>query len=291
MTRLADAPAAADAWLAVPRPEPAARGRLFCLPYAGGGAAAFRDWPPALPGLEIVLVRLPGRESRFAEPPLARIEPLVDELAVAVAPRLDRPFALFGHSMGALVAFELARRLRRDALPQPSRLFVSASRAPQLRAGSVTVSQDEDELVSRLLGLGGTPPEVLANEELLGLLLPALRADFALVDAYAYGGEPPLDCPIHAFSSAEDPHATVGEVDAWRAQTRAEFVHEVLSGNHFFVHAQREQILVAIAAELGEAASSAHARGAVRRAAARAHARSVCCTPQLPSPHHPRRNK
>ncbi|HEY1379547.1 MAG TPA: thioesterase domain-containing protein, partial [Gemmataceae bacterium] len=172
-----------DRWLAYVRPRPLASVRLFCFPYAGGGASVFRGWADGLPSaVEVCPVQMPGRETRFREPAFTRLPLLIEALAESLYPHLDRPFAFFGHSLGALVAFELARRLRRDGSPEPQHLFVSGSGAPQARdhSGAVIHTRPADEFWQEVGRLNGTPAEVLTDGELRDLLLPTLRADFAL---------------------------------------------------------------------------------------------------------------
>jgi len=248
-----------DGWVGYPVPRPAAAVRLFCLPYAGGGASAFQDWPAGLPGVvEVAAVHLPGREGRFAEPPIDRMGVLVEVLADALPPHLDRPFAFFGHSMGARVGFELARELRRRGARGPVRLFVSGCRAPQLPPDPPTFDLPDDQLVARLRELGGTPPEVFAQPELVELLLPTVRADLTAVETVRFSPGPPLDCPIRAFGGSHDPEATPEETAAWEAQTRAGFTLQVLPGDHFFLHDQRDALLTTVAADL-EADTAARA--------------------------------
>jgi medium-chain acyl-[acyl-carrier-protein] hydrolase len=219
--------------------------RLLCLPYAGSGASVFSAWPGRIPDVEVVPVRLPGREGRLDEPAYDRLDALVDDLADALAPVLDGPYAMFGHSMGALVTFELARRLRRESRPMPLCLFASACRAPQRRVPHAP-SGRMVELLRRIKLLGGTPDEVLSNPELLGLVLPTLRADFHLVDTYTYRAEPPLPCPIVALCGKDDPEATPDEAEQWRHQTSAAFDLVQLPGGHFNINEERDLLLAAI---------------------------------------------
>ena len=239
-------------WTRVVRPRPAARLRLICLPWAGGGASGYRDWPSHLPDdVEVVAVQLPGREARFAEPPVSSMEPLVARLAAGVLGQLDRPFALFGHSMGALIAFELARRLRsmgRD----PVRLLVAGSRAPHLpsRRARDRHTLPDQEFVSTVRELGGMPPEVLGSPDLLDLVLPALRADFALVETHTHGAGPVLHCPISAFGGVEDDDVGRDDLAAWSRHTTGPFRSHLLPGGHFFVHSSRESLLRIVATEV-----------------------------------------
>jgi medium-chain acyl-[acyl-carrier-protein] hydrolase len=234
---LSSAAGSFEAWIAFVRPNPAARLRLFCLPHAGGGAVLYRAWPDAMPPeVEVCPVQLPGRGTRLRERPLESMGPLVQELARALRPLLDRPFAVFGHSMGALVGFEWARELRRQGAPLPCHLFMAGRRAPQLADPEPRVHDaPESALVDHVRRLGATPREVLEDPDLMRLLLPALRADLAVCETYAYEDEPPLSCPISALLGREDGHAPPADAEAWRAQTAGPFRMETFPGGHFFV--------------------------------------------------------
>lgn len=236
-------------WFFCPRPNPAAELRLFCFPYAGGGVMAFHGWAPQLPPeVELVAVQYPGRGPLLGVPPYERIGPLTQAVAELLAPRLDVPFAFFGHSMGALIAFEAARALRARRLPQPVHLFVSGSGAPHRRIERRSLHDLPDaELVDELRRLGGTPPEVFDNPELLGLFLPILRADFAVCDNYVYEPGAPLDTPISAFAGDDDCEAGPEACAAWQEHTTAEFALRVLRGDHFFLHTSRGELLAAVA--------------------------------------------
>lgn len=241
----------AGRWIACPEKKPSATTRLFCFPHGGGGASVFRGWSDELPlRTELALVHLPGRESRFREPALDRMEDLVDRIADAIRDHLDLSFALFGHSLGACVAFEVARRLRAYGWRQPGRLYVSASAAPQLPPRGPISHLPDDEFVERLSRFGGMDARVLAVPELLDVAFSALRADFTLLERYEYHHEPPLDCPIVGFAGRDDPVVSVAEVDAWRSQTTDRFELRVAEGGHFFLRGCRPWLLASIGADV-----------------------------------------
>jgi surfactin synthase thioesterase subunit len=212
--------------------------RLFCLPHAGGGSAAFHRWSVEFSGdIDVVPLLPPGRERRIAEVAFSNLFNLVGALADALQPHLTQPYALFGHSMGALTAFELCRELRRRELPAPRRLFVAAFRAPQLPPKSYALHALPDgELVAALQErFQGIPPEIAQNEDLLSLFLPPLRADLTAIETYQYVPEAPLDCLITALGGVNDAQVSVADLAAWRLQTNAEFSQKMLPGGHFFV--------------------------------------------------------
>lgn len=242
-----------EVWIGRPRPNPAARLRLFCFPYAGGGASVFSTWPRQLPEqVELCAIRLPGRETRLSERPFDRLTPLVQALATGIAPWLTKPFAFYGHSLGALVSFELARELRRRGAPQPHRLLVSGRRAPHLPGPAPVYNLPDPEFLSWIRALGGTPEEVLREPELLAMFLPILRADVAVNEAEPFVAEPPLDCPISAFGGLEDERAQRAELEAWRELTRGPFTLEMFPGGHFFLRSARDLFLRSVAAHLDD---------------------------------------
>jgi surfactin synthase thioesterase subunit len=207
--------------------------RLFCFPYAGGGASMFRGWAEHLPpGVAVLPARLPGRETRLGEPPFDLMEQLIEALREAIAPYLDQPFAFLGHSLGAVIAFELARTLP----DPPACLLVSGARAPQLRRDHVPPP----------------PQELLDNKELMQLALPALRADTALYRNYIYTEGPPLACDIRAYGGAADERITRWHLETWAEQTTKSFAVEMFPGSHFFLNTNRAEFLAVLSRDLRE---------------------------------------
>ncbi len=234
-------------WFVCLRPAPQARLRLFCFPYAGGGAPLFRNWPDGLPGVEVWAAQLPGRGSRFREKALTAMPPLVQALAAHFAPDEDaRPYAFFGHSMGGRLAFELTRALRRQGRMLPARLFVSACPAPQLAPERPPIhSLPQAAFLAELARRNGIPQELLAEQELLDLLLPMVRADFMAYETAVYESEPPLPrtCPIHAFGGVDDPLVSREALAAWQEQTAGTFQLSFFAGDHFFLRTAERELL------------------------------------------------
>lgn len=217
---------------------------LFCFPYAGGGTMAYRGWRDALPNTAVVAARLPGRESRLGEPPLETMESLVEAIGQEITPHLQIPFAFFGHSMGAVVAFELARWLRANGRPLPQSLHVSAARAPQFRLDHKPGPEPEEQaFLEELRRLEGMPRDVLDNPELMRVALPALRADAGLYRHYVYLPGDPLPLPIHAYGGTADPNIELHHLDRWREQTTAEFSVHLVEGGHFFIQSSQAEFL------------------------------------------------
>lgn len=239
-------------WLALQKPDLRANQRLFCFPYAGGAAFVYRDWSKHLPpNIEVCPVQLPGRGSRMREPFFRRIEPLVESAAEALLPYLDRPFSFFGHSMGALISFELARLLRRKHKLHVSKLLLSGRGAPHLPDHEpTTYNLPEPEFIAELRRLKGTPQEVLAHPELMDLMSPILRADFEICQTYEYVPEPPLECPITALGGLQDEEVTHRQLDAWREHTTSTFSLRMFPGDHFFLHASAPMLHRMLAQEL-----------------------------------------
>lgn len=231
-------------WFLVPVPRPAARLRLLCWPYAGGRGALFRSWTAALPeDVELWAVQLPGRVPRLREPALVDARALVAQVGAALLPHLDRPFALFGHSMGALLAYETGLWLERVGHP-PVHVLVSAHRAPHLPLGNEPIhGLDDAAFVTRLAELGGTPPEILAHRELMDLMLPSLRADIELVETYRHAGDGPTSARLTVFGGSHDVQVRPAELAAWQDHARSKLEHVTISGDHFFIHSAEQELL------------------------------------------------
>jgi medium-chain acyl-[acyl-carrier-protein] hydrolase len=241
-----------DSWIKCPHPKACAHLRLFCFPYAGGGASIFRAWSNDLPvDVEVCPIQLPGHENRVSTVPFTRLEPLVEALEQVLLPYLDIPFVFFGHSMGALVSFELARQLRRQGRLAPFHLFVSGCRAPQIPAVNASIHQlPKDEFLEKLRHLNGTPMVILQNAELMQLLLPVIRADFSIVETYVYSDESPLNCSISAFGGVQDRVVSYAHLAAWCEQTGGSFTLQLFPGNHFFLQSARSLLLQALSQDL-----------------------------------------
>jgi medium-chain acyl-[acyl-carrier-protein] hydrolase len=240
------------AWLSCPQAQSAARLRLYCFPYAGGGASVYRNWGQGVsPEIEVCAVQPPGREQRLAEKPFTQFSPYVEAIAAAIEPTLTLPYAFFGHSLGALPAFECSRILRAKSVRAPVALFVSGCRAPQVPFRDTHTRDLSDELfLEELRRLNGTPKEALEHPELMALLLPLLRGDFSVYETYQYRPEPPLDCPLHVFGGAGDARVTQFDLAAWAAETTGRSSVRMFPGDHFFLHAAQRAITQAMALEL-----------------------------------------
>jgi medium-chain acyl-[acyl-carrier-protein] hydrolase len=235
----------ARAWLLVQPARVAPRFKLFCFPYAGGGTTLFHGWGAALPAaVEVQALRLPGRGLRLREPAITQMSALVDALVDALEPELGGMYGLFGHSMGGRVAFEVTRELERRRLPQPAQLWISGSRAPQLPPRRAPIHElAEPEFIAELRRYGGAPAEVLANQELMEICIPILRADFALHDTYTHRPGPPLAVPFSVFGGVDDPYVQAGDLEAWSEHTAAGFAVQMFPGGHFFVHGAKALVL------------------------------------------------
>ena len=242
---------AAQRWI-VRRPrERPADWRLICLPHAGSGAAAFAAWfAAAPPDCEVVIARLPGRENRLAEPVPDSIAAVIDGLLPAVEPLLDRPYVVFGYSMGALMAFELTRRLVRDGQRLPVLLAVGGHEAPHLPRWQPPIHQlPRQEFIASLRELGGTPDVVFETPELLDLLIPTLRADLRLVETYGHDAIGPLPVPIATYVGAGDDTLASAGLAAWDELSTAATMHHSFAGGHFFLSTSGRELLSAIVSD------------------------------------------
>ncbi|MGW5352050.1 thioesterase II family protein [Streptomyces sp. NPDC004031] len=236
-------------WIRVYRP-PGGGPRLFCFPHAGGAASYFYPWSRALRDVEVLAVQYPGRQDRAAEPFVHGIPELADRIHEALAGQLDGPYAFFGHSMGAVLAFEVACRIARDGQPGPVHLFASGQRAPSRVKHEVLHRATTEELVAEMRTLGGTDPRVLADPHLLELVLPIIRADYTAVETYRYAGAPPLDCAVTALIGDADPNVSVDEAQSWADHTRGRFALRAFPGGHFYLEDCRAGVFDVLCAAL-----------------------------------------
>jgi medium-chain acyl-[acyl-carrier-protein] hydrolase len=243
---------ASTPWLAGVKPNPRANLRLFCFPYAGGAATIFRTWQSELSQeVEVCPVQLPGRGRRLKEAAYTNVHTLVRDVAQGLLPFLDKPFAFFGHSMGATISFELARYLKREHRLMPRQLFVSGRRAPHLPADHApTYNLPDAEFFVALRDLKGTPQEAIDHPDLMELLLPLLRADFELSETYTYATGPVLDCPISIYGGIDDDEVPREHLEAWGELTTGRISLKMFPGDHFFLNTAQPALLRTLSQEL-----------------------------------------
>lgn len=244
---------ASNGWLVVTGSRPAARCRLICFSPAGTGAASFRGWSElAPPWLEVCTVQLPGRETRLREAPIGGLDQLVPQLAAAIRPALDRPFAVYGHSLGSIVAFETMRLLRREGGPLPCAFFAGASRPPQLPWPDPPVRDLPDRALLEEVNrrYDSVPAVVMAEAELCALLTPALRVDMSLIETYRYQPEMPFEFPIVAFGGNADRKVGSADLAKWQEQTLGAFELRHFVDGHLFLVPRRQELMAAITAVL-----------------------------------------
>ena len=242
-----------NAWFMCSRPNPMARIRLFCFAYAGGGASIFHTWADHLPSdIETTGIQMPGLESRVMEPPVESISMVVEMLLPEIYPKLDKPFVLFGHSLGAFIGFEITRTLKDQYGLQPLHMFAAGIRAPQiLNRNSTIYDLPETDFLEKLQHrYSGIPEEILENPDILHLVLPGLRASLKMYECYKYMEGDPLDCPITVFGGLQDNSVSRKELEAWRHQTNRSFSLQMLPGSHFFINSEQEHFLQTLSSDL-----------------------------------------
>lgn len=243
----------ATPWILKGQLNPEARCRLFCLPHSGSGASQFSSWQKFFPDiLEVCPIQLPGRESRLREAPLTQIQRMAEILASELKQYLDRPYILYGYSLGALIAFELARQLRRQKVALPICLYALARPAPHLAQTKHPLHQlpDDTFLVELCRQFDGMSPAILQDKELMNLLLPILRADVTALETYVYQAEDPLQCSIRAFGGSSDTTTTEEEMRGWKQHTLGSFEMRIFPGDHFFIRTNQQSIIDSIAAQI-----------------------------------------
>lgn len=243
-----------SSWLRMARPSRGGEITLFCFPYSGASAAIYSGWVNNIPNVNVCPVELPGHGLRLNEPLHGNLMQLVELTAEAISPYIDRPFAFFGHSMGSLLSFELARRIRGLRQVEPVHLFVSGHNAPQFEEKMEPISTlPEPEFIGKIRGLNGTDESVFESKELRDVFLPILRADFQMCETYRYRPDEPFNCPITALGGLKDIHVPRSDLEAWQIHTSASFKVRMFPGDHFYLTSSRLALLEIIARELNAA--------------------------------------
>ncbi|MGG4266730.1 thioesterase II family protein [Peribacillus simplex] len=232
-----------SSWFVCRYPRAFPKIKLFCFPYAGGGSSVYREWDLNHEDIELHAALLPGRENRFTEPPISSMEDLIQKLSVAMLEHLDTPFAFFGHSMGALIAYELAGKLKSLYGVSPVHLFVSGKSAPQLKQKQPPINNlPRDIFLERILSFGGTPKEIIYNQEVLELYEQLLRGDFKLCETYIFNNRELLNCPITILGGYQDNTISLGSLEKWNELTTSPSSLKMYAGDHFFIRTQRLKI-------------------------------------------------
>ncbi len=241
-----------EKWISYPKPNHSAKYRLFCFPYAGGGALVYRNWPNFFPeNFEVCFVHLPGREKRLNEKPFRDVFSLVEALIPGLLPYLDKPFIFFGYSMGALIGYETASILQKKFNVRPELLVVSAHNAPGVCVNEEKVhTLDDERFIQKLREMKGTDEALLQNKEIMDLLLPILRADFAISENYSSKENYSLNCPIMAIGGTEDPDVPEKNLSLWQNYTNSLFNLRMLQGGHFFIHRNEKMLTELIVKEV-----------------------------------------
>lgn len=239
-------------WLVVPRPEAAAKIRLICLPFAGGSSTSFRPWLQFLPrSIELVVVELPGRGQRLGEPLIHDLDALVHEISDAMSVILDKPFALFGHSMGTLLAYELLFKLQDEHQRSPRHLFVSGRGAPHRPSREDPIHKlPQNEFIEKLKEYNGTPKEVLEHQELMDLMVPIIRADFQVCETYSRPDYRHFTIPVSVFGGLQDAGASREDLEAWAQLTEGACTVRMFPGGHFYFLNSQMNLLQAIVRDL-----------------------------------------
>jgi surfactin synthase thioesterase subunit len=246
-------------WVRRFHPAPDSKARLVCLPHAGGSASVFFSLSRALtPEVEVLAVQYPGRQERRHEPNIGNIPDLADQVFAALRSLGDRPLALFGHSMGAVVAYEVAVRMQGAGLPSPVHLFASGRRAPSLYRDERIHQQSDARIVSELRTLSGTSAGMLADPEILEMILPAVRSDYRAIETYRHDPGRKLDCPVTVLTGYSDPRVSMDEARAWDEHTTGPTELRVLPGGHFFLIDQSEHVSAILRQKLAGSADVNH---------------------------------
>lgn len=225
--------------------------RLFCIPYAGGGASVFRNWKHFLSKeIEAIAIQLPGRETRFSEPPISDFKQLIVQIIANIQPHLSEPFAIYGHSLGAAIAFELTHELERLGF-NPDYVFLSGRQSPELASLRTPIAHlPDNEFLNQLMNYNGTPQEIFENKELIEMLLPMLRADFFLAESYQNDHNKKIKADLSALGSYNDPWLTPKSLEGWRNKTAGKFASSWFKGDHLYLNQDTESLVRYIQATL-----------------------------------------
>lgn len=243
-----------NSWIVKPKPNPEAQLKFICLPFAGGSSNSFRTWAQHLPKqIELLAIEIPGRGQRLGEELRTRIGELVPDIATALRDELDRPFALFGHSMGTLLGLELVHHMRSHFELEPVHLFFSGRGAPDLPNREKPIHQlPEEEFVNHIRNYNGTPKEVLEHEELMELMIPILRADFEVCETYSYQKRPKFSCPLSVYGGLQDSDAPRQNMQAWAHHSTGPFNLRMFPGDHFFFLQNTQALLGSILRDINK---------------------------------------
>ncbi len=239
-------------WIVVPTPRPAAKIILLCFPFAGGSSNSFRSWAGILPpSVELWAIELPGHGSRLSEPLVESIEDLIAPLSEGIVESLEKPFAIFGHSMGALLGFEVALYLQNQYQKIAQHVFLSGHGAPGTPRHEPEIHHlPKPEFIAKIKEYNGTPQEVLENEELMDLMFPILKADFKLCETYQHQNSDQLRAPITALGGIQDPSITRQDMEQWAQFTSNSFNVRFFPGDHFYLLHQKINLLKAILTDI-----------------------------------------
>ncbi len=240
-----------DTWFIHPRPNPNATARLFCFHPAGGNALFFHNWAKELhPSIEPILIQLPRRGSHLGKPLLTRMDPVISYLSKAILEYCNKPYYFFGHSLGALIAFELTHALQKNNKPLPYCLFASGKSPPHLSSNKSTYHLSDRDFIDAVKQYNGLPPEILNENSLMDLFLPVLRADFEILETYVYQDRAPLFCDLIALGGIDDPIVQPNFIKEWQNYTSKSFNYHLLPGDHFFIKAKQDNVLNIIYQEI-----------------------------------------
>ncbi|MEU3415533.1 MULTISPECIES: thioesterase II family protein [unclassified Streptomyces] len=249
---MTNTPTAHELWLRPYHPAPQDSDlTLVCFPHAGGSASYFRPLADALAGTaEVLPVQYPGRQDRRAEPPLTSVARLADEIVTVLESLPRRRLVLFGHSMGACVAFEVARRIERDSSLDLRGLIASGRTAPPTLRDTKVRFMDDDAVIGEIRRLNGTDDRLLLDDDVIRMIMPAIRGDYLAVESYRYEPGPPLRCPVSVLVGDDDPQVTLAEAEEWRAHTAGDFRLRAFPGGHFYLAEQKDRVVRALAEDL-----------------------------------------